>query len=134
MGKLAVRPAMLSGRGRSVLDIAIGAVAAILVTLAGTLLFAVILRIFRCSDSVIPVFSLCLKALSALAGGILAARGHQRKGWMRGLACGLLYILAARLAFMVTGEDFVGGWALALDLLLGAAAGTLGGVLGVSRK
>lgn len=136
MGKTALRPAAgaETNWGKSALDIAVGLLAGIALTVLGTLLYALILRIFHASESSIPVFALCVKAMSAMGGGILASRRHVRKGWMRGALCGLFYILSARLIFMTTGDGFVGGWALLIDLILGTIAGSMGGILAVNRK
>lgn len=137
MGKTAFRPvagAAEPGRGKSALDIALGVAAAILLTLLGTLIYALVLRMFHASESGIAVFAVCVKAVSALGGGILAARRHARRGWMRGALCGFLFILAAHLAFMGAGDGFTGGWTLLVDLALGVSAGALGGILGVRRK
>jgi putative membrane protein (TIGR04086 family) len=137
MGKTAFRPAagaVEPGRGKSVLAVAVGVAAAVLFTLLGTLIYALILRLFHASESGIAVFSVCIKAVSALGGGILAARRHTRRGWMRGALCGFLFILAAHVAFMGVGGGFTGGWPLLIDCVLGVSAGSLGGILGIRRK
>lgn len=135
MVKSFARPAAApGGRGRSALDVAVGVAGAILLTLLGTLVFALVLRLFRAPESGVPVFTVSVKAAAALLGGALSARRHMRRGWMRGALCGFLYILAARLVFMAWGGGFAGGWSLILDLLLGSAAGALGGILAIRRK
>jgi putative membrane protein (TIGR04086 family) len=73
-----------------------------------------------------------LGAASVVAAGAYAARRAGGLGWVHGLAVGLGYAAATSLLAPLV---FPGGltWLLLLErLAVGAAAGTLGGVVGVN--
>lgn len=110
-------------------------VCAVGVTLAGVLLFALLMQWLKPSDVVIRVFNQVLKLVSILVGvWVLVGRGGE-KGLARGAALGLVYMaLGVCLYALLSGQQLPFSAYLA-DLCMGVAGGGIAGlVLGQMTK
>lgn len=73
-----------------------------------------------------------LKVLAVSLGTFLFVRGE--KGWLKGLAIGLIFTALSYLAFSAIGGDFSLSWLILVELLFGVLAGALSGAIAVNIK
>ena len=73
-----------------------------------------------------------LKVLAVSLGTLLFVRGE--KGWLKGLAIGLIFTALSNLAFSAIGGDFSLSGFVVAELLLNVAAGAVGGIIAVNVK
>ena len=105
-----------------------GVVLAALVSLAGILLFALLIKAFHLPDSAIAPVTIGLKIASAIAGSFAAVGRSGSKGLIKGLLTGTVYI-ALGVAIYACFEGFPSFRVLLMDLGMGALAGAVGGIV-----
>ena len=105
---------------------------AIIITLICFTLFAVIIKVADMQETIIPPVVQVVRTLSIALGGMLAARASRKMGWLKGGITGVVYILWAFLISSLFGGSTFMGTLIFSDLLLGAVAGAVGGVIGVN--
>lgn len=123
-----------AGLGKSTMDVAVGCVAAALITVLGALLYAACIAWFRAPETGIAIFTPIVKAVASLVGGFMAARRHDGRGWLRGLSCGTSFTLLAHIVYWIADGQFASGLVLLFDMLLAGAAGSLGGIVAVNLR
>ena len=108
--------------------------AAILTTVAGVAVFALLMQWIRPSEGAVRVFNQALKLLS-IALGVWAAVGRGGEGGLiRGAAVGLLYMaIGVALYALLSGQSAPASAYLA-DLGMGVASGGLFAMILTSRK
>ena len=109
-----------------------GSLIAIIITLIFFTLFAVIIKVADLQESIIPPVVQVVRTLCIAFGGLLAARASKKMGWLKGGITGILYILIAFIISSLFGESNFMGSLILSDLLLGAVAGAVGGIIGVN--
>lgn len=115
-------------RQRAVWILARGLLLSIVCTLAGVVVFALLMQLIRPSDGVIRVFNQALKLLSIGLGVGYVVR-HLGGGALQGALLGLLYmLLGVGVYALLSGQGLTLSPMLA-DLGMGVAAGGLIGLL-----
>ncbi len=114
------------------LQIAKAVVLSLLFCLAAVLIFSLILKFASLSDSVVKPVNQCIKAFAILFGCFFAIRGE--KGWLKGLAAGILTVMLSYLIFAMIGGDFALSWLIFAELAFGAVAGVLSGIVAVNVR
>lgn len=117
-----------------ILDIIKTVVVAILISMVSVLVFALIVKATDIDETVVSYVNVGIKILSILFGCLIGFRRGSKGGWLKGLICGMLYVVCSFLVF-----SFIAGnlslknmtW---LDFVTGAIAGVLSGVLAVNAK
>ncbi len=109
-----------------------GVLCALACSLVLTVVFASILRGSSWSSKVIYPVNQGIKMLSVLIGTLLFVRGE--KGWLKGLAIGILFTMLSYLVFSAIGGDFSLSWLVVVETLLGATFGLLSGAIGVNLR
>lgn len=105
---------------------------AVLFALVATVLFSFILRLTPVPDSVIMPVDQCIKALAVLFGCLFSLRGE--KGWLKGLAVGMLTVALTGFAFSAIARDFSFSLLLLAEFAFGAVAGLLSGIVAVNLR
>ena len=105
---------------------------AVLFALVATVLFSFILRLTPVPDSVIMPVDQCIKALAVLFGCLFSLRGE--KGWLKGLAVGMLTVALTGFVFSAVARDFSFSLLLLAEFAFGAVAGLLSGIVGVNLR
>lgn len=123
---------MSSGNDKIISNVVKGTLFAVLFVLAGVLLFAVAIKIFDLSSSVIKPVNQVIKALSVFSGAILCVRG--KTGLIKGLVIGVSSVVITYLLFALMGGEKLFGAGFFLDLVFGAVAGLISGVISVNVK
>ena len=105
---------------------------AVLFALVATVLFSFILRLTPVPDSVIMPVDQCIKALAVLFGCLFSLRGE--KGWLKGLAVGMLTVALTGFVFSAVARDFSFSLLLLAEFAFGAVAGLLSGIVAVNLR
>ncbi|HIR23840.1 MAG TPA: TIGR04086 family membrane protein [Candidatus Scatosoma pullicola] len=105
---------------------------AVLFALVATVLFSFILRLTPVPDSVIMPVDQCIKALAVLFGCLFSLRGE--KGWLKGLAVGMLTVALTGFVFSAVARDFSFSLILLAEFAFGAVAGLLSGIVAVNLR
>ena len=115
-----------------VLSIIKGAAYAVIVSLAGILLFALLIKFIPISESWVQPINQVIKGLSVLIGAYIAARKIKSNGWLMGLLIGLLYTLIAYIVFSLLDGEFRFTLSILNDLLFGGIMGVISGIITVN--
>ncbi len=102
------------------------------ISLLYAVLFATLLRSFPIADKAVYPINQTAKQIFIFLGAFLFIKGD--KGFLKGIAVGLLFTALSYLTFSAIGGDFSLSWLLIIEVLLSTATGLLGGVLAVNCK
>lgn len=111
-----------------------GALAGVAVTLICLLLYALLIKLFSIPDSAIPIVTMIIKLGSVFAGVFVTLRKVTSKGFIAGGLTGILYILLCFGIFALFKGNFTSAKTLVVDILTGAAAGILSGMIIMNIK
>ena len=114
------------------LQIVKAVVLAVLFCLAAVLVFSLVLKFAALSESVIRPVNQCIKVFAILFGCFLAVRGE--KGWLKGIAVGMLTVALTGFAFSAVARDFSFSLLLLAEFAFGAVAGLLSGIVAVNLR
>jgi len=96
--------------------------------------YGLILTYTNISEQSLPMVALVCTALSSAVAGYDWARCRRKKGFLMGLAAGLIYTV---ILFIVTGlasDTFTMGMSKIMTLIVALAGGGIGGIMGVNGK
>ncbi len=102
------------------------------VSLFLTVVFACVLRYCSLSSKVIYPVNQGIKVFSIALGVLLFVRGE--KGWLKGGSMGLLFTALTYFAFSAIGGDFSLSLLAITELLAGALAGAISGMIAVNLR
>jgi putative membrane protein (TIGR04086 family) len=115
-----------------ILQIAKAVACAVITSLAFVLIFSFFVLIFSLSDSVIKPVCQVFKILSIVLGGMLFIRNE--RGLVKGCIYGAITVLITFFLFGIISGSLTFSWKFPLEILLGALAGGISGVLVVNFK
>ena len=119
-------------RKKNVLQVLKATCAAVVFSLVFVLVFTLIIQLASLSSSVIKPVNQVFKILAIAGGGLLFIRGD--KGLLKGAIYGVCAVLLTYLLFSLIGGSFSISWFFLLELVLGAAAGAISGIIAVNIK
>ncbi len=108
------------------------ACASVVFVLVYSLIFAGIMGLFPVSPQVIKPVNQVFKILSIVFGGMLFLRGE--RGLLKGAVLGISAVIQTWLLFSTIACSFSIGWTLLLEIIIGAFAGAITGVIAVNLK
>lgn len=114
------------------IQIAKAVVLAVLFCVVAVLIFSLVLKFASLSETVVKPVNQCIKAFAILFGCFFSLRGE--KGWLKGLASGILTVMLTYLVFAMVGGDFSLSWLILAELAFGAVAGLLSGIVAVNVR
>lgn len=106
--------------------------AAVIVSLALSLLFTVIIQLFTLPMTSVKPVNQVLKILSVAAGGIIFLRGDN--GLIKGIIYGVAAVIITYFIYALISGALSVDWKFAIEIVLGAAAGGISGVIAVNIK
>ena len=109
-----------------------GVVIALCFSLITVSAFAAVLRFTGVGDKGIYPVNQVIKALAIVIGCLSGLRNE--KGFLKGVAVGLLFTALSYLAFSALGGDFSLSWVIFIELLLAVAVGGMSGALAVNLR
>jgi len=105
-----------------------------LMTLAIFLIVALILCFTEFPESMIGSAVVVTTIISIMFGGSCTARKAKTRGWLNGAIAGLTYMFILYLLSSLTGKGFgINQYVIAM-MLIGMAAGAVGGIVGINLK
>lgn len=105
---------------------------AVVFCLLGAFVFSLVLKFTDVSNGVITPVNQLLKALGILFGCFFALRGD--KGWLKGLLVGTLTVALTYAIFSSIAGNFSLSALALVELLFGALAGVLSGIIAVNVR
>ena len=106
-----------------------GALVALLVSMSGILLFALILKFIVMSDTVIATINQIIKAISILLGVRTTLKASHGKGLVKGTVLGLVYTLIAYLVFSFLSASISFDTTTIIDMVFGGVMGAICGII-----
>lgn len=111
-----------------------GSVFAVMITLFFIILFAFVMQLSSLSETVIRPVVQVIRILSIAVGGAYVARNSANKGWLKGAATGVCYVILVSLIGMVSGGQFAFDRILLSDTLMAIVVGAAGGAIGINIR
>lgn len=115
-----------------IFQVAKAVLGAILISLAFVLVFTVIIQLFSVSLTAIKPVNQVFKILAIVGGGLMFIRGD--KGLIKGAIHGVAAVVLTFLLFGLIAGTLSFDWKFVLELLTGAVAGGITGVIAVNIK
>ena len=116
------------------LQILKGSITSVSITLVLILLFALLLRFVNISDSVIMPVNQVIKIVSIFFGVYSALKFYKEKGWLKGMAIGIIYSILAFVVFSILSSQLSLSISTFLDVIFSAIVGGISGVIAVNLK
>lgn len=108
-------------------------IVALIVALIAILLSALAVKLFNVSDGAIPIINQVIKSASIFIGCLVALK-KPHNGWLRGVICGLTFVLLSFLVFSALQNNFTFDLSLLNDCALGMVSGMLSGIIAVNVR
>ena len=105
----------------------------LIITFAGIIIFAFIIKWADLPDGCITPVNLVIKGLSIFAGALVLTKGST-KGLVNGLIFGLIYTLISFVIFSILAGTFVLGLGIVADFAFAIVVGIISGIIGVNIK
>lgn len=109
-----------------------GSLLAILITLVCILIAAFVWQFTDLKESVMKPVVQGVRILSIAIGGAFAARLSTAKGWLKGAAAGLGYIVFATIISVMSGVPFTMDTIFLSDVITAFVVGAIGGAIGIN--
>lgn len=106
--------------------------AAVLFSLAFVLIFTVIIQLFSLPLTAVKPVNQVFKIIAIAGGGLIFIRGD--KGLLKGAIHGVCSVVLTYLVFGLISMSFAVSWLFVIELLVGAAAGAISGIIAVNIK
>ncbi len=119
---------------QSLVAVTKGTLLAIILSLMCILVLALIIKLANLDDTLIPPINQAIKIISIVIGSGYAAKNSRQRGWLKGSATGLLYILLGFLLFSLVDGGFSLNRIILSDSLMGIIVGGIGGIIGVNLR
>jgi len=117
----------------TVFDSIRGVLIALIVSLLGVLILALIVKLTSIGSEVILPINQVLKIISILLGCIFGIK-EKEKGALKGGLIGLIYSLLAIFVFLILNKTLNGSSINYIDLVSGLVAGILSGIIAVNFR
>jgi len=111
-----------------------GAVISVIITLVVFGVFALVLSYTPLSENAICYIAYVTEAVGAFVSGLIPAKKSGKRGILTGVLSGTLYMLIIWLVSSLAADGFYFNSHILTMLLLSAAAGAVGGIVGVNSK
>ena len=117
---------------KNIFQVAMSVAAAVVISLVFVLIFTLIIQLFSLPMGAVKPVNQVFKIISIAAGGLIFIRGE--KGLLKGLIYGLIAVIATYLLYGLIAQSLHFVWMFAIEILLGAVAGAISGIIAVNIK
>jgi len=114
--------------------LSIGILMAYAITSIAFLGYAMLITYTNVSERSLPTVVAVTTVLSVMVAGFDAARGAETRGWLWGMAAGLIYVLIMAIIMVIMLPTFAVDARTVMVCVLGIAGGGLGGILGINIR
>ncbi len=111
-----------------------GSVVAVIITLFFIILFAFVMQLSSLSETIIRPVVQVIRILSIAIGGAYVARKSIAKGWLKGAATGICYVILVSIIGIISGGQFEFDLILLSDTLMAIVVGAAGGAIGINIR
>ncbi|NLC42756.1 MAG: TIGR04086 family membrane protein [Clostridiales bacterium] len=111
-----------------------GSVFAVIITLLFIILFAFVMQLSSLSETIIRPVVQVVRILSIAIGGAYAARKTTNKGWLKGAAAGIGYVILVSVIGVISGGQFAFDRIFLSDALMALVVGAAGGAIGINIR
>jgi putative membrane protein (TIGR04086 family) len=112
----------------------IGVLMAYAITAIVFLGYAMLITYTTVSERSLPTVVAITTVLSVMVAGFDAARGATSRGWLWGMAAGLVYVLIMAIIMIILLPTFSVDARTIMTCVLGIAGGGLGGIFGINMR
>ncbi len=119
---------------RELFSVIKGAVFAVVITLFCIIIFAFVMQLSSLSESIIRPVVQVVRILSIAVGGAYVARLGFNKGWLKGAATGIFYVILVSLVGVISGGKFAFDRILLSDTIMAVIVGAAGGAIGINIR
>lgn len=109
-----------------------GVIGAIAVTILLTAIFSLLMTFVEINSGMLSGIYVVITSVGLIFGSILSAKLHGHKGWLVGLAVGLLFYIALYAIGVLFGADATVGVYDLIKFSLCLVVGVLSGMLGIN--
>ncbi|MCI8342392.1 MAG: TIGR04086 family membrane protein [Firmicutes bacterium] len=103
------------------------------ITVAVFIVLAVLLTYTDMKESVIPMLSVAVTAVSAMVAGFITAKGASSRGIFWGMGAGAIYALILFAVLIAASVDFTMSIGRVAGFVAAIAGGAIGGILGIGK-
>jgi len=96
--------------------------------------YAMLITYTQMSERNLPMVVAITTLLSVMLAGFDAAKGATSRGWLWGMAAGLIYVVSLIVIMMVILPGFMVDGRTVTVIVLSIAGGGLGGILGINLR
>lgn len=115
-----------------ILQIVKAVLAAAIISMAGVLVFSLVMELCSLGSGAITPVNQVLKIIAIALGGIMFIRGE--RGLLKGAVYGVAAVLVTYLLFSIIASSFSVTWLFVLEIALGAFVGAISGIIGVNIR
>ena len=117
-------------KDKFIIQVLKGLVFSLIICIALILIFAIFVKYCSINVATIQGINQAIKIVSVIMGVLLSVR--QSKGFLKGGATGLLFVVISYLIFSLLEGKFGVGWSELIDLASGIISGSISGILSVN--
>ncbi len=96
--------------------------------------YGLVLTYTNVSEQSLPMVALVCTAISSAVAGYDWAKCRKKRGFMMGLAAGLVYTVILFIVTALASDTFTVGMSKLMTIIVALAGGGIGGILGVNGK
>ena len=115
--------------GNNIRNLLKGVFVAVIISLAGILAFALVIKFFGVPQNVIQPINQVIKFLSILLGIRSMYKGNDKKSLIMAIIMGAVYTLTALLMFSLLSSSFRFEMSMLTDTIFGGIAGLISGII-----
>jgi len=128
------RLSMIQSQRTQIKSLIIGVLMAYAITCIVFLGYSLLITYTNMTERNLPMVVAVTTLLSVMVAGFDAARGAESRGWLWGMAAGLVYILILTGLMMGVLQRFAVDTRTVSSIVLAMAGGGMGGILGINLK
>ena len=117
----------------AVFEVMKAVIIAIIISLVGVLLAALVIKLFNLSTTAIPIINQVIKSISVLVSCLIALK-TPHNCWIKGIISGLIYTALAYVIFSLLAGKFTFDIGLLNDAVVGVVSGFLSGVIAANIR
>lgn len=116
----------------NILQVAKAVAATLIISLLFVLLFTVIIQLFSLPASIVKPVNQVFKIIAIAVGGLIFIKGEH--GLLKGLVFGVIAVILTYFLFAAIARSLSFSWKFLLEVVFGAIAGGVSGILAVNVK
>ena len=125
---------MILSQGKQIKALIIGVLMGYAITCIIFLAYSMLITYTHMTEQNLPMVVAVTTLLSVMIAGFDTAKGAESKGWLWGMAAGLVYILILTILMMSVLQRFAVDTRTVTSVVLALAGGGMGGILGINLK